>query len=209
MRSPRSRTEELFPPILLSIGDPPEQVRIDPMAGGSLHCFSCRKDFCHHIKSALRANMDAHSLWKQIDLDQTMFVIPLRPDQGMSHSVRLERKNGSRDFVRVISSMEPKKSLDRFGVDDFIGFLNRGEGRIHMRQMIVSWFEPIADVRLHTRSCTSTRHSFTREARIAALADIADARTEIFTTCWRLIFKGMCEECWSDRRSGFASDLIP
>lgn len=194
----------MFPDIVWEVLDPYERITVSPTPAGFLRCINCRSNWCDHLSMVLEKNMDGWSLWKQIDFEQTLFQIPMRPTGGLYAQVQFHRTDNP-DAVKVYCVLETTKRATQ--LDPFVGFLNRGEGRIHIRQMLISWFEPEVDTRLHGYACTSPNHSFTREMAFQNLARMPD-RTVLFENCWRILFQGRCNTCGGES-SHFPDDLVP
>lgn len=181
---------------------------IQPTTDGDLRCATCDKDWCEHVQGCLMMNQDADQVWMRIERYESRgagatITIPLRPGDDIRVMVLVERLAHNPDAAKVTwwsgnVGMGPPHSLT-----PFMGFLNRGEGRLQLRQMVVNWFEPMMEVEQH--HCSSSHHNWRVDGQIAA--DKND-RVKLFVHCWRLVFSRMCNICYN-LPTGFDPDLIP
>ena len=178
---------------------------IKPTPSGELRCFRCQAIWCEHSLNAVIDVLDPNSLWTQLEEGVTKFIIPVRPSETILPRVKLTWLHDNRDTVRVEMDRLDQEVTRLTHLTPFIGFLNRGEGRIHVRQMIVNWFEPELDLSMHR--CTGRPHDWRRE--VAVQEQCNRNKTFLFTNCWKLLFEGVCALCWSDRNRPFDPDLIP
>lgn len=113
---------------------------------------------------------------------------------------------------------EPEGSKDRAltanGNGIFLGFFNPGEGRLQLRQMILSWMAPELDEIVPGR-CKSMLHSWKRNATLIKECDPAAPayRQRILFHAWSLKWWRKCGLCLHDEGpsqvSVFDKDLIP
>lgn len=172
---------------------------------GDLRCNSCDKDWCNHISQAIQEGEDCWQVWHRVvesPRPGQYITVPVRPSDDLRVTVSLFPLENNPDALKVISEESPKRETP---LNPFIGFLNKGEGRIHLRQMIISWFEVEMD--LSHKACTSVRHNWQRDSVMVRECDMD--RGKLFVHCWRMVFSDLCNICFHDTSQAFDPDLIP
>lgn len=177
-------------------------VNISSDLDGRLKCMACPgANWCQHTQFAITNGLDAYQLWSRVTIEkQAATLIPLMPRQDVWVKVLFEQVND--EVIRL--DYWDKAPISRDGWSEFIGFLNKGESRMHVRQMVLDWFMQYRNISLYT--CVGARHNWQRDLQMTEQC----RRSEIdhFLQCWSLKFTGFCKACMTDP-GGFDPDLIP
>lgn len=174
---------------------------------GHLRCDVCKVVWCKHIQHLVQTGSDAESLWEratQVDPMLPLVQVPIRPTADPEIWARVTVLPSSRGACRIQSHMTPN-SESQIYMDDFMGFLNKGEGRIHLRQMVIDWFAPAMDLKLY--SCQGLKHNFSADMELERIRESGTFEVQ-FNHCWHLYFSGHCAFCVKNKGS-FDPDLVP
>ena len=176
-------------------------VDISSDAEGRLKCLACATNWCEHIQFAITNGLDAYQLWSRVTIErQAATLIPLMPRQGLWVKILFEQVND--EVIRL--DYWDKAPISREGWSEFVGFLNKGESRMHVRQMVFDWFMQYRNIDLYT--CAGSRHSWQIEMQMAQ--QCRKSEIDHFIHTWSLKFTGFCNMC-NTTGSSFDPDLIP
>lgn len=177
---------------------------IRPTGDGDLSCTTCDfSTWCEHVQGCIQTGQDKEEVWRRVERpNANLLQIPLIPTMGIRSLVGMDTFNEDTVKVVVLGWMG---RFEAYGLTEFLGFLNRGESRIHVRQMIINWFEPAID--LNKLRCESPNHNWRTQARLHMdFTSSAALQGVVFVHAWRMVFHKKCSYCYDEPD---ASDLIP
>lgn len=190
---------------------PDGRVRVDDTfvislnrADGKLNCSGHRNvDFCPHIQHIITEHED-FSLIAAPDSEWSgqLVVVPLVPKHGVWANVRIGDLHEATHAYKIELTVQtdPVKR-------EFLGFLQKGEGRAVIRSMIWAWFQSNI---LPTRSiykCRSTAHKFRQEQRWNMHTQHGAPLEDTFAEFWTVWQTGFCLYCNSAMKA--LDDAIP
>lgn len=185
---------------------------------GWLWCIVCIKDWCDHIREAVKNNLDGDALWKELRARSTPFAVVsvpffAAPNRRVLVRVLKFSAPGYEHAARVIFAKKPQAETDiAWGAR--IGVLADGEGRVVMARMISAWFQPQytrthEDLNLHP-PCMGRNHAGLRADLLNEyFRKSVHGREENFWTC---LFHKLCVICYEEEKPAthsFDPDLIP
>lgn len=178
---------------------------------GFLECTVCGDSWCNHIEKFIKLGLDADDIWSSTDA--SIVVVPLVPTAGCYAIIQLEPVDESvaKGFIVLDDVLAP--SSGAANSKEFLGMFNKGDGRIVMRDALVSFVEP----RFYTSTpkCMSKSHGYDREM---TLKRSLKSRSGRIAQGYSFITSGLCLAClegknaWSGSggtSSATDSDLIP
>jgi hypothetical protein len=176
---------------------------------GLLMCSKHREtDWCQHIQIAVLDGDDAEIIWDPADdVGLPDFImVPVVPSR--KQWARVDFGDGLHESEAVKCYLRPETvEIDVQPEElDFLGFLNRGEGRGVLRQMIIDNLQLL--VAQKKPICNSTRHGY--KAELLWGEDMKRTWTEVekIAQYWSVINTQQCLTCSTSHASSW-DDLIP
>lgn len=170
-------------------------------AGGALVCsIHPGKTFCSEIKIAVEEHYDAELLGPpEAELTNLIITVPLVPARQQWTRVKIgEFHEGTLAYKLYLWESKDKHY-------DFLGFLQKGEGRSVIRSMIYDWFRSNIDV--VSLRCSSTSHGFKQELQWNQNTGPKAQSVEQFAEFWSVWSTKMCLSCSNVLTS--LDDLVP
>lgn len=160
------------------------------------------QQFCDHIEACISIHADAGLLVSDaVERTGIQIKIPLAPRQDQWAQVKFGDFHEGTQAYKLYLILPPSARA----VDDvnFLGFVQRGEGRAVIRSMIYDWFR--ANVESDKLTCSATSHKFTQEQiwnkniKLGGAIQLAEY--------WSVFTNKMCLSC--SLRVTQIDDLIP
>lgn len=174
---------------------------------GFVKCGNCEELWCDHIKKVVIENLDSSIIWHQVSklpedepIDTVINIqVPIYPSANKWGRVWLQRSKVVPAAVEMYLDREQSKT----SVDEFIGYLNQGDGRGVMRGLLFDWFEG-AHPQWKDMTCGNAGHSFQNE--MAYQQNIKNGLKII--EAWSIFTDDGCLSCTMTAHANF-DDLIP
>jgi hypothetical protein len=196
MSKPIFKPQYLMPSIVL--GDNTEIVNY---MDGSLFCEDHKKNWCDHIKKVVTYGLDADKFWSSEPRVETCEIdVPMVPTLFAWEHVRLEY------FAPVKAYRVTQVIIDGSRAsEEFIGFVNSGELRKILREMLFEWFRGHANGE-DLKECTSNSHSFASQMQWEKMMKEAGTRLIHQWILWRY---EACAFCLGMAEPDDFRDLVP
>ena len=176
---------------------------------GYLKCNDCNDVWCQHLEDSIKHHEDSAVLFHRVNQDSTRTVqVPIYPTGNLWCEVQVEPS-------AIPGALTVWRGKQPLSDGPWVGFINPGDGRLVMRQMILDAFDAEVEANLHsntthpTTKCPAMGHSYQREQYLRQ--NMLRDSTQLFEL-WCIQEHGACLACWSattgwDKQD--ISDLVP
>lgn len=162
--------------------------------------------WCEHIEKWVRDMDDAPFIWMGFSdksLASADVAVPIVPTADVWELASLRRLDPRKDSVEVwIKDDGANTVVDK---DIFIGFLNPGEGRFVLREMLLDWFIGTIQAQIEKQKCSAPGHGYTQTVRWNA--DMQEGGGVALVQQWTVWSTGRCLGCTFDPSS--AAQFVP
>lgn len=172
---------------------------------GYLKCDDCNETWCDHIEVALRQRDDKETVWEIFDKEIAArklthtFMVPISPKNYLWAEVACRQSD-------IISTAMTGTLVD-VPKSDSLGFFNRGDGRLIMRQTVLDWFMGFIEDSNKTPECLNAGHGFHDEMTFQN--NLKDDQRKWFEF-WCCHVKQTCITCFHRNLNiQFTDDLVP
>lgn len=169
------------------------------LTDGHIKCEMCNNFWCGHIRAALLDNADSTELFSPCQ-ERINVEIAMVPSLNLWTKVCL--------YVDTRFPTVPTYQVGHRGMNgdrnDFIGFINEGEGRFIIREMIFDWFRGAID--LDKLLCQNASHKY--KAQMNWVQHMKDSKMYL-SEYWAVWMNGACLTCLAPDQQQSDDDLIP
>lgn len=177
---------------------------------GYLACRRCVSYWCAHVEKAMKEGLDAHFVFADLrEVGDYHLGVPIVPSRNIYAEVWAEKWRSDSLKTWLISPQDATQN-QMFGDHGiFLGFLNEGEGRNVLRQMILAEFaSDFVEIEPQGKCKSPSHNVFTQKAIELACNNDAGARV---ANGWCMRFYNKCVSCFAAEGASndFDPDLVP
>lgn len=184
--------------VIWGLQDPPLTVWVAiSLEGQPLTCsYHTNEPWCDHMMQAIQGGHDAEHLWESPPKD---LQVPVLPTEGLFQNVSMWEVEDDPN-IRQVNMFSDDTGA---GIDNFLGFIGPGEGRLALRQLVINWYEvQMASI----DKCISGNHGMAAEKEWQANLK---STKKGFVDKWHVIKHKKCKWCFLRSQFSGTDDLVP